>query len=183
MDSLGDREFVVGFEDESMSRSDVNRCRVWYSGRKPIRRNSTETYSVNTMGFYSLDGGSVCSLPMKGNSESFCRFLGEVREVNGNKAVLMILDNCRIHKTPEVLQTAETMDIHLCFLPPYSPQLNPIEIIWKTMKRVLSRFNPTSRGQVESVVVDTFSKESAKLSYSLGWMKKFMPNLSKKLCQ
>lgn len=183
MDSIGDREFVVGFEDESMSRSDVNRCRVWYLGRKPIRRNSTETYSVNTMGFYSLDGGSVCSLPMKGNSESFCRFLGEVREVNGNKAVLMILDNCRIHKTPEVLQTAETIDIHLCFLPPYSPQLNPIEIIWKTMKRVLSRFNPTSRGQVESVVVDTFSKESAKLSYALGWMKKFMPNLSKKLCQ
>ncbi len=38
-----------------MSRSDVNRCRVWYSGRKPIRRNSTETYSVNTMGFYSHD--------------------------------------------------------------------------------------------------------------------------------
>ena len=51
------------------------------------------------------------------------------------------------------------MDIHLCFLPPYSPQLNPIEIIWKTMKRVLSRFNPTSRGQVESVVVDTFSNK------------------------
>ena len=24
----------------------------------------------------------------------------------------MILDNCRIHKTPEVLQTAEVMDIH-----------------------------------------------------------------------
>ncbi|WP_400209538.1 transposase, partial [Candidatus Methanarcanum hacksteinii] len=57
----------------------------------------------------------------------------------------------------------------LCFLPPYSPQLNPVEIIWKTMKRVLSRFNQTSRGQVESVVMDTFSKESAKLSYALGW--------------
>ena len=42
------------------------------------------------------------------------------------------------------------------------------------MKRVLSRFNQTSRGQVESVVMDTFSKESAKLSYALGWMNKLI---------
>lgn len=122
---------IVSDEISKVKRMERAKTRLQFI-RLKYKGYSTETYSVNTMGFYSLDGGSVCSLPMKGNSESFCRFLGEVREVNGNKAVLMILDNCRIHKTPEVLQTAETMDIHLCFLPPYSPQLNPIEITFIT---------------------------------------------------
>lgn len=165
-----------------MNRSDVNRCRVWYTG-KAIRRNSTEVFAVNTMGFYALNGESVHSFPEKGTAETFTGFLEDVRKANGDKPVLMILDNCRIHKTEEVLSLARKRDIFLCFLPPYSPQLNPIEIMWKTIKRRMSRVNPTARHQIESVISETFEIETSKLSYATKWIEKFMPKLSNSLGQ
>jgi putative transposase len=41
-----------------------------------------------------------------------------------------------IHKAKPMLEEAEKLNINLIFLPPYSPDLNPIEFEWKDMKRV-----------------------------------------------
>jgi transposase len=41
------------------------------------------------------------------------------------------------HRTENVAITSEILDIELIFLPPYSPQLNPIELIWKSIKRII----------------------------------------------
>jgi transposase len=51
----------------------------------------------------------------------------------------MILYNLTAHRTENVAITAEILDIELIFLSPYSPQVNPIEEIWKSIKRVISR--------------------------------------------
>lgn len=50
----------------------------------------------------------------------------------------MILDKFSAHKTENIAITAEILDIELIFLPPYSPQLNPIELIRKSIKKVVS---------------------------------------------
>ena len=55
-------------------------------------------------------------------------FLREIRYNNPFNHILMILDNFSAHRTENVAITAEILDIELIFLPPYSPQLNPIEI-------------------------------------------------------
>ena len=93
---------IIGFDDESTQRTDLNRCRIWGENKKVVKTNSTEVISVNTMGFYPLNGEPVVFMPEKGNSESFCIFLQKVREANGDKRIVMITDNCRIHKTKEV---------------------------------------------------------------------------------
>ena len=51
----------------------------------------------------------------------------------------MILDNFSVHRTENVAITAEILYIELVFLPPYSPQLNPIELIRKSMKKLMPR--------------------------------------------
>ena len=53
--------------------------------------------------------------------------------------IIMILYNLTAHRTENVAITAEILDIELIFLSPYSPQVNPIEEIWKSIKRVISR--------------------------------------------
>eukprot|EP00941_MAST-03F_sp_MAST-3F-sp1_P000231 g231.t1 len=54
---------------------------------------------------------------------------------------VVVLDNARTHHAhgiPHILQRAfEMRQAFLVFLPPYSPQLNPIEIIWANMKKRL----------------------------------------------
>jgi len=48
------------------------------------------------------------------------------------------LDNARIHHAKAVKVTAEELNIYFIYLPPYSPDLNPIEYGWKDLKRELS---------------------------------------------
>lgn len=97
---------IIGFDDESTQRTDLNRCRIWGEG-KVIKTNSTEVISVNTMGFYPLNGKPVVYMPERGNSESFCTFLQKVRDANGEKRIVMVTDNCRIHRTAEVFSCAK----------------------------------------------------------------------------
>jgi transposase len=44
------------------------------------------------------------------------------------------MDNCSIHKSPKVLELIESKGCKLMFLPPYSPDFNPIENYWAVMK-------------------------------------------------
>ena len=45
----------------------------------------------------------------------------------------MVLDGAGYHRKKEVVDTAKELGIKLHYLPPYSPNLNPIERLWKVM--------------------------------------------------
>ena len=45
----------------------------------------------------------------------------------------LILDQAPYHRADKVVQEAKKLAIHLQYLPPYSPNLNPIERLWKVM--------------------------------------------------
>ena len=47
----------------------------------------------------------------------------------------VILDNAAFHKSQKIKDLIEFAGCHLIFLPPYSPDLNPIEKFWANMKR------------------------------------------------
>ncbi|MET0155756.1 MAG: transposase [Rickettsiales bacterium] len=46
----------------------------------------------------------------------------------------IIMDNARFHKSPETKELIEAEGCKLLFLPPYSPDLNPIEHKWFPLK-------------------------------------------------
>jgi len=53
------------------------------------------------------------------------------------KATVVVLDNASIHtskKFKEQIEKWEALGLYLLYLPPYSPELNPIEILWREMK-------------------------------------------------
>jgi putative transposase len=93
---------------------------------------------VNAMRYYSLNGKSVISFPENSRWESIINFIRKVRKNNLNKAIIIVVDNLKSHKVEDVKVEAKGLGIELVFLPPYSPDLNPIEYIWKSIKRVIS---------------------------------------------
>ena len=52
-----------------------------------------------------------------------------------NGKVVHVLDNAKIHKTDDVKDAMKASKLKILFLPPYSPILNPIELVFNVMKR------------------------------------------------
>ena len=50
---------------------------------------------------------------------------------------IVLIDNLSSHKGPRIRQLIEPVGARLEFLPPYSPDLNPIELCWSKVKTVL----------------------------------------------
>jgi transposase len=50
---------------------------------------------------------------------------------------VVFMDNLSFHKAPRILTLIEAVGAHLEFLPPYSPDLNPIELCWAKIKTAL----------------------------------------------
>ena len=54
----------------------------------------------------------------------------------------VIMDNAAFHRKKQLLSIAEEHGLRLIFLPPYSPELNPIEKFWSWLKRHLEKILP-----------------------------------------
>ncbi|MCF0226170.1 MAG: transposase [Methanobrevibacter sp.] len=54
---------------------------------------------------------------------------------NKEKKLNIVLDNYRVHHAKIVEFACEILNIKLIYLPPYSPDLNPIEDVWRLIKR------------------------------------------------
>ena len=63
--------------------------------------------------------------------------------VNTNK--WLILDNASVHKSRLVIQCLKKHNINYLFLPPYSPELNPIELAWSKIKQFVKRKKPRTK--------------------------------------
>ena len=69
---------------------------------------------------------------------------------------------------------AEILDIELIFLPPYSPQLNPIELIWKSIKKVISRTFVKDQNMLIEIVKTNFIEFSKSKSFCENWADEFI---------
>lgn len=69
------------------------------------------------------------------------------------RPITVVLDNARYQRCRYVVDLAATLNIELLFLPPYSPNLNLIERVWKlTKKEVLNSRYHTDFQQFHSAI-------------------------------
>lgn len=78
---------------------------------------------------YVLDGAV--------NAELFTAYIEQVLVPVLQPDDIVIMDNLPVHKVPAVRRAIEAAGAQLLFLPPYSPDLNPIEMVFSQMKAKL----------------------------------------------
>jgi transposase len=71
------------------------------------------------------------------DTEAFCIYIERVLAPVLRDGEIVVMDNLQPHKHPRVRQAIEAAGATLVYLPPYSPDFNPIEPMWSKVKQSL----------------------------------------------
>lgn len=171
--AIKQEEIAIGFLDEASPQNKANTVRVWSFGKIEIKKN-TSHLKTNCAAFYTIKGNDYIKFMLKSKKENICELLQEIKENNKEyKAIIIILDNYKPHKCQEVKDLAQSLGIYLVYLPPYSPNYNPIEQIWRRIKRVLSTIFVDCLDTAKKAIQESFSSFSSQLNTSRDWISRF----------
>jgi len=174
----GDLEPIIGFLDESSLRLDPARRRVINTAVVKYSEGEGKKRSWTMFGFLCLNGKDAVMVSERAKAPNMAEFLEFVREENGvgegMRPVVVVLDNARVHVAGLVKEKAKALGIVRVFLPPYSPDLMPIEFGWKDVKRELSGyFNfDEALGLAKETALSLFSQR--KFGYAKHWICSFI---------
>ncbi len=168
-----DESVIIGFIDEASPQTASNTQKLW-SFHKPEIVKNTDRYKANAFGFYPINGSPVIKFKDGSKTWDFCDFLRDIRIGNPEKIIIGLVDNSKPHKSQDTLEFAKECDIKLVFLPPYSPDLNPIEFIWKSIKRIISHTFIQDINHLREIIENAFLYYASKLSFAKGWIEHFI---------
>jgi transposase len=173
---IKEEEIAIGFIDEARPQNTANTVKVWSFERVKSIKNTTK-FNTNTIGFYAIKGNSVSKFLDDSKAPSIAGFLNDIKTSNdAYRAIVIITDNFSSHKSALVRQKAKELDIYLVYLPSYSPNLNPIEFIWKSIKRVLSISFVPNLAEMRRIITESFCRFAECKSYAGYWIEMFILN-------
>lgn len=130
--------------DEVQFQQHGSRCRMWVppESKDPVLLHAPTRKSVGYFDAVRLRDGRFVFRPERDrfNAVTFLGFLRDLRRVSMRcgRRVVVITDNARYHhsRLHKLWREQQAPGFVLDFLPPYSPELNPIERVWKLTRRL-----------------------------------------------
>lgn len=129
---------IIVWLDESSISSESNVGRTWgLSGETPIVPSNGEREKINVIG--TIDQNGITHfMTYEGTTDSqvIMIYIDQLAKIKKNK-IYLILDNASYHKSNAVKQHVKDFHsgwLELVYLPPYSPELNPCELVWAHLK-------------------------------------------------
>lgn len=93
-----------------------------------------------------------CLLDGPIDGESFLAWVEQFLVPTLRPGDIVVMDNLSSHKNPAIRQAIRTAGAKLLYLPPYSPDLNPIEMAFSKLKILLRKANARSFEQIENAI-------------------------------
>lgn len=105
-------------------------------GKVPQGHWKTTTF-VAALRSTALTAPGVIDGPMNGNA--FLAYVEQILAPSLKPGDIVVMDNLSAHKVPGVRQAIEAAGARLLYLPPYSPDFNPIEQLFAKLKALLRK--------------------------------------------
>lgn len=138
------RERIV-YIDESGIEERIVKDRGWgKKSEKLVAKKSGKYYQRTNIIAGYVNRKSIAPMVFNGscNTDIFNNWVEHFLIKELQKGQVVIMDNASFHKSQKTKELIESVGCRVIFLPPYSPDLNPIEKFWANMKRwIKSRMN------------------------------------------
>ena len=102
-------------------------------------------------------------------AEKFAEYLTSTLIPTLDKNSIVVMDNMRSHHAKDVKAILDQFGIHYLYLPPYSPDLNPIEKLWSKIKAFLRKEKVRIAEELPAAIERAFSTIS--VSDCEGWFR------------
>ena len=127
-------------------------------------------------GFLESNGDLFSSNSQYSKKEDFKIYLENLRlKYEPDITIVAVLDNAKIHKAQIVMEYCLQNEIILVYLPPYSPQLNPIEDLWRLLKKELANRALKTLDYLYELTEKTLKSFGNLESLCSNWVKVFLP--------
>lgn len=151
----------IFFADESGVRSDYHAGTTWAPrGQTPVVKATGARFGLNMLSAVSARGefrfmiheGTV-------NASVFREFLRRLM-IGQKPPIFLIVDGHPTHKARMVREFVEQQGgrLKLWFLPPYSPELNPDELVWGHVKQAVAKKLPKTKIELKHRVLGALRK-------------------------
>ena len=147
--------------------------RTW-SGRK--RYNVLGAMDFMTVKVHTVTNDTYIT------ADEVCEMFRKLRAAYADKEIHLVLDNARYQKCMAVQESASSLNIHLEYIPAYSPNLNLIERLWRFVKGELRTKYYDNFGifceKIDSIIRSTTQANKAKVKKLIGEKIQLFDNLS-----
>ena len=128
---------TIYFLDESGVRTDYHAGTTWsLKGLTPVIPTSGNRYRINMIAAVTSEGELHFQVgPQSFDGKAFVEYLKSLAQ-EVSHPLWIVTDRCSAHRAKVVEEYLATTNgkIQIFFLPAYSPQLNPVELIWNNIK-------------------------------------------------
>jgi len=118
---------------------------VWYrKGEEPVIEAKRKGESTNFYGALNMKTGQCAAMKtVKQNSQTTIEFLKKLLKIYQNRKIFLIWDGAGWHKSKEIRQFLSEINkgkirLELFNFPPYSPEFNPQEHVWKALRQKIT---------------------------------------------
>lgn len=108
--------------------------------------------------------GETACMTVEGavNAEVFRSYVREILLPTLKRGDILVMDNLSAHKDKEALGLLEEAGVEVRFLPPYSPDYNPIELMWSKVKSILRKLEARTNEALLLAIGEALSKVTQK---------------------
>lgn len=117
---------------------------------------------ITVLGAMRRDG-QLASLEVRGATDEIVMltFIEEILSLVMEKGDVVVMDNLTSHKTRKVREAFAALGVEVCYLPPYSPDLNPIELCRSKFKSLLKQAAARSYESLSEAISEALNKITA----------------------
>lgn len=139
------------------------------SGEQAVMIGTRHGKRLSMVGAIALDGDRG-HMAYEGtlNTDLMVKYIHDHLGPNLRCGDVVVMDGASVHKTVRVREAIASFGANVLILPPYSPELNPIEHAWSTVKAYVRKVGASNISDLRAVVKEAWSMVT---DFTTGWIR------------